>query len=84
MIWKICLKSTASFEMRKKDVNSPCPNLVFVHKISLVNNSCLKPRSDRGAACSISSLTIFLLGQRKAWHSSVSFLLVAMKAKTRS
>ena len=29
-------------------------------------------------------LTIFLLGQRKAWHSSVSFLLVAMKAKTRS
>lgn len=29
-------------------------------------------------------LTIFLLGHRKAWHSKVSFLLVAMKANTRS
>ncbi len=30
------------------------------------------------------SLTIFFLGQRKAWHSSVSFLLVAIRAKTWS
>ncbi len=29
-------------------------------------------------------LTIFFLGQRKAWHSSVSFLLVAIRANTWS
>jgi hypothetical protein len=31
-----------------------------------------------------SILTIFFLGQRKAWHSSVSFLLVAIRANTWS
>jgi hypothetical protein len=30
------------------------------------------------------NLTIFFLGQRKAWHSSVSFLLVAIRANTWS